>query len=139
VASAAYALQVASLTFSPGSGTYTQPQTVSMSTTTSGTTIRYTTDGTTPTTSSPAYPGPMSIATSTTIRAMGFRDGWSPSSLIVRTLTMNFGTLSAPTYSPAGGTYQNSVVVTIANEQPNATIHYTTDGSTPGTWSPVYT
>ena len=40
--------QAAAPTFSPAAGTYTSAQTVTISTTTSGASIRYTTDGSTP-------------------------------------------------------------------------------------------
>lgn len=40
--------------------------------------------------------------------------------------------------SPAGGTYSGSVQVTLTASPSGATIHYTTDGSTPTSNSPVY-
>jgi hypothetical protein len=36
-----------------------------------------------------------------------------------------------PIVSPLGGTYENSVLVSIANTNPNATVRYTLDGSNP--------
>ena len=40
-------------------------------------------------------------------------------------------TASIPTVSPLGGTYQNSVQVTITSSSPGTTMRYTLDGSTP--------
>src|SRR5258705_8422940 len=62
--------KVATPTFSPAGGTYSQSQTVTISDATSGATIYYTTDGSTPTTSSTVYSAPISVTQTTTIRAM---------------------------------------------------------------------
>jgi hypothetical protein len=54
-----------------------------------------------------------------------------------------FGLLSstpiavAPTFSPAPGSYASAVTVTLSDTTPGATIHCTTDGSTPLASSPV--
>ena len=48
VTSGVYTIQCAAPTFTPAAGTYTAAQSVTISTTTSGATIRYTTDGSTP-------------------------------------------------------------------------------------------
>lgn len=61
--------------FTPDAGTYTGPQTVAISCATDGSTIRYTTDGTTPTTSSALYTAPVSITSSKTLKARA----WHPS------------------------------------------------------------
>jgi len=53
-------------TFSPAPGSYTNSVQVSMSTTTSGAQIRYTTNGATPTTSSTLYTGPITLTSTTT-------------------------------------------------------------------------
>jgi len=46
---------------------------------------------------------------------------------------------AAPTFSPAEGAYASALSVSVATSTPGATIHYTTDGSTPTTASAIYT
>ena len=137
-ATAIYTLQVVQPSTSPTPTTYTVPQTVTMSTSTSGATIRYTTDGTTtPTESSTAYTGPLSVSTRTPFKIIAFKSGWSPSTMAQPLYQFNYGTLAAPTFDPAGGTYTSQTTVTMT-ALAGATIHYTTDGSLPGTGSPTY-
>lgn len=62
--------QAATPTFSPTPGTYNSPQTVTISETTSGVTLFYTNDGTTPTTSSAVYDGPITVSSTETIKAI---------------------------------------------------------------------
>ncbi len=100
VATGQYTLKVATPSVSPGGGTYTTPQTVTITVGTSGATIRYTTDGTDPTEASTAYSGPLGIGTTTTLKAAGFKAGWTTSDLRTATYTMNFGTLPAPSFTP---------------------------------------
>jgi alpha-tubulin suppressor-like RCC1 family protein len=131
IATAVYTLQVATPTFSPTPTTYTTPQTVTLSTTTPGATLRYTLDGTTtPTASSPLYTGPLSIGTYSPIKVAGFRTGWTTSAVNAGTYTMNFGTLAAPTASPAAGTYTTSATVTFSAFA-GATIRCTAGPTTP--------
>ncbi|MBR1387331.1 MAG: M6 family metalloprotease domain-containing protein [Alloprevotella sp.] len=66
---------VAAPTFNPAGGTYTTAQSVTISTTTAGATIYYTLDGTTPTTSSTKYTGPITVDDDTTIMAIAEKDG----------------------------------------------------------------
>jgi alpha-tubulin suppressor-like RCC1 family protein len=136
--SAAYTMQVALPTVSPAGGTYTSARTVTMSTSTPGATVRYTLDGTDPTPASPAYASALTVGTTTTVKAVGFKPNWSDSHVRAVTYTMNFGTLTAPTIAPAGGTYTGAVTVTLTADA-QASIHYTLDGATPSMTSPLYT
>ncbi len=137
IASAVYLLQVATPSITPATGTYTSPQTVTLSVTTSGAEVRYTTDGTNPTDTSTLYTGPFSVGTTSTVRAAGFKTNWTPSAAVSRTYTMNFGVAPAPTIAPATGTYVGTVSVSMSAIA-GATIRYTTDGSTPTASSLVY-
>ena len=69
--------------FSPAAGTYTTAQSVAISSATKGAVIYYTTNGTTPTTASSVYSGPMTVGTgTTTIEAMAVASGSSPSAVV---------------------------------------------------------
>jgi NADH:ubiquinone oxidoreductase subunit F (NADH-binding) len=57
-------------TFSPGAGTYAPGQTVTLADSISTATIRYTTDGSTPTTKSPVYSKPIPLSGTETIQAI---------------------------------------------------------------------
>jgi hypothetical protein len=72
VASETYTLvnQVPTPTFNPSPGNFTSSQSVAINTTWGGSTIYYTTDGSTPTTSSVKYTGPVSVSSTTTLKAM---------------------------------------------------------------------
>jgi hypothetical protein len=91
VVSATYTLRTATPTFSPPAGTYVLPQFVSISDASPGATIYYTTDGSTPTTSSPQYNGPILVLLTTTIRAMAVVPGWSQSPVASATYTNLLG------------------------------------------------
>lgn len=125
---ATYEMKVGNIGFSPNATTYKTAQTVTLSTNTPGVTIRYTTDGNTPTASSTAYSAPINIATSTVLKAAGFKTDWTDSAVASGTYTMNFGTLSAPDADQASGDYVGAVTVTLTASS-GATIRYTTNNS----------
>src|SRR3989442_113159 len=130
---------VATPTFSPADGTYTGSVTVTISDATSGATIHYTTDGSTPTTSSPLYTGALTFTQTTTLKAMAAASGMTDSAVASATYTIQQQQqVATPAFSPGGGTYTGSVTVSISDSTSGATIHYTTDGSTPTTSSPLY-
>ncbi|MET9633863.1 chitobiase/beta-hexosaminidase C-terminal domain-containing protein [Lentzea sp. NPDC006480] len=79
---------VATPSFSPPGGAYTSAQTVTITTATSGASIRYTVDGSTPTASSPLYSGPISVPSSRTINAIGIKAGLANSSVGGATYTI---------------------------------------------------
>src|SRR5579872_2422927 len=89
VATATYTIQAVTPTFSPGSGTYNTPQSVTLSDATPGVSIYYTTNGSIPTINSTLYTGPIAVATTTTIKAIGAGNGYSQSSVATATYTIN--------------------------------------------------
>jgi len=127
---------MATPTFDVPGATYSQPQTVTLSDSTSGATIYYTTDGSTPTTSSPQYTGAISVTQTMTIKAIATAPGFTPSAVATATYTLRAAT---PTFNPPGGTYVLPRQVSISDASPGVTIYYTTDGSTPTTTSTQYT
>src|SRR6266478_4446530 len=91
-------------TFSPGGGTYTGSVTVTISDATSGATIHYTTDGSTPTTSSAVYTGALTFTQTTTLNAMAVASGMTNSAVASGTYTIQQQQqVATPAFSPGGG------------------------------------
>lgn len=124
--------------FSPGAGTYSTAQTVTISDATTGATIYYTTDGSTPTTTSTVYSAPITVSSTETIKAIATASGYSTSAAVSATYTISPSTVATPTFSPAAGSYNSPQAVTISDTTPGTTIYYTTDGTMPTTSSTVY-
>ncbi|HEV2402519.1 MAG TPA: chitobiase/beta-hexosaminidase C-terminal domain-containing protein [Candidatus Sulfotelmatobacter sp.] len=81
--------QAATPTFSPAAGTYTSAQTVTLSDTTTGVTIYYTTNGKTPTSSDTKYTGPITVTSTETIKAIAIANGCSSSTIGSAAYTIN--------------------------------------------------
>jgi|GEM_PF-6775701 len=131
--------KVATPLFSLPSGIFTGSVSVSITCATQGATICYTTDGSEPTESSPVYTAPLTLTTTTTIKAKAFKEGYTPSTTAQATYTRKVAVVAKPTLSPSSGTFTNSVSVSITCATPGATIRYTKDGSEPTESSPTYT
>lgn len=110
---ATFSPAVATPTFSPVGGSYGGTQSVTISTSTAGATIYYTTDGTDPTTSSTVYSGPVSVASSLTLKAFATKASYIDSHIGSAVYTIG-GTLAAPNFSPGAGTYSTAQTVTIS-------------------------
>ena len=67
-------ITVAAPTFSVPEGTYTEAQTVTLACETEGAAIYYTLDGTDPTAESTLYTAPITISTTTTVKAIAIKD-----------------------------------------------------------------
>jgi subtilase family serine protease len=130
-------VSAAASTFSVTPGTYASAQTVAINDSTPGAAIYYTTNGTTPTTSSMPYTGPITVSATETIEAIATASGYSQSPVASATYTINLPA-AAPAFSLAQGTYTSAQPISLSDTTPGATIYYTTNGSTPTTSSTPY-
>ena len=96
-------------TFSPAAGTYSSAQSVTISDATSDATIYYTTNGTTPTTSSTEYTGPITVSSTETLKAIAAVGGDTNSAVASADYTVtSLPSVSAEAYvydTVAAGTY----------------------------------
>ena len=81
--------QVATPTFNPAQGEYTEAQSVTIACATDGATIHYTTDGTEPTAESAVYAEPIAVGETMTIKAIAIKEGMTNSEIATATYTIN--------------------------------------------------
>lgn len=130
--------------FYPAAGTYTTAQSVTITSATAGSTIRYTLDGSTPTDQSLLYNGAISVTATQTLKAIAINTDMTNSSVATALYTIDTSaivlpaTVATPIFNPAAGTYTTAQTVTITTATSDVSIHYTTDGSTPTASSTLY-
>lgn len=131
---------------SPGTGTFSSNQMVTISSSTPNATILYTVSGNVPVvgaTFTKVYTGPFQVKETTTIRAIAMASGFSPSAVGVAYLTLpGQSKVSTPVISPGTGTVSGPLNATITCSTPGATVYYTTSGNepVPGTsFTKIYT
>ncbi|OJT21916.1 hypothetical protein BO221_24495 [Archangium sp. Cb G35] len=104
--------------------------------------IHYTTDGSTPTTSSAAYTSALTVSANTTLKFLAVDNAGNESSIQTETYVID-PVAPTTTASPMGGTYRSSQTITLTCSDGTGTgcadTYYTTDGSAPTTGSPRYT
>jgi hypothetical protein len=131
-------------TFSPAAGTYAAAQSVTLSTVTSGAVICYNTTGSPATNGSTGcasgtlYTGPVTVSSSKTLYAVAGGTGYIDSSVGSASYVIQ-ASVATPTFSPVAGTYSSAQSVALSDATSNATIYYTTNGTTPTTSSTQYT
>ena len=84
ITSSVYGIKVATPTLSLADGPYAATQLVTISCTTTGASIRFTTDGTDPTVNSTLYSTPISVSINETIKAYAFLTGMTDSDVVVQ-------------------------------------------------------
>jgi hypothetical protein len=108
---------------SPAGETFSGPLSVALSSTTAGSNIFFTVDGTTPTASSTVYTGPITISATTTLQAIATAPGFSASSVSSQTYTL----AAAPTLQDGfqgNATSANTLTIGAAAIQQTATGEY---------------
>ena len=124
----------------PESGTvFGESLNITLRSETEGAKIYYTIDGSTPTTSSTAYTGPITIKETTTIKAIAVKDEM-PASAVSQFVYTKAEAAAKPEASPKSGYIFSSYVdVMLETETEGADIYYTTNGTSPTTESKKYT
>jgi hypothetical protein len=135
---------VATPTFSPGGGSYTSAQNISISCATSGASIRYTLDGSTPSeTAGTLYSGPVNISSTATLKAIAYKSGSNDSAIASTTYTISTSqtfTITASAGSGGSISPSGSIVVnkgasqsfTITANSGNTISSVTVDGANQG-------
>ena len=123
-------------TFLIPAGTYSTTQMVGIASSTPGATIYYTIDGSTPTTTSPLYVGPVVVTSNLTLQAVVTAPSYSTSP-VASAAYMIAPPTPAPYFTTAAGSYTSAQVVAILDAV-GGSIYYTTDGSTPTKNSKLY-
>jgi hypothetical protein len=115
--------------FNPAAGTFTGGQSITITSATSGATIIYTTDGSTPSSSNgTVYTGPVGISVNTTLKAIATKSGLSNSSVTTGVYNIR---AAQPVFTPAPGTYTGTQNVSLSSGTSGVTMRYTLDGTTP--------
>ena len=101
--------------------------------------LRYTIDGSDPTSASAIYPGPFTVDDSTVVKAKVFSDRYFDSAVVTVNLTREWETVATPVITAPTEFTGREVEVVIACVTPGAMIRYTTNGNEPTSHSPKYT
>ncbi|HTW78718.1 MAG TPA: chitobiase/beta-hexosaminidase C-terminal domain-containing protein [Terracidiphilus sp.] len=131
IASATYTINLpaaATPTFSDPGGTYTAAQTVTISDATQGASIYYTSNGTTPTTSSIVYSSAITVSSTEMLQAIATASGYSNSAVASATYTISL----PPSFTVTGTTVTVTPGATTGN---TSTITVTPTGGFTGTVS----
>lgn len=114
---------VATPTFTPAEGTYYEPQSVSISCATEGSTICYTTDGSEPNENSAQFTAgvPLNISETTTVKAKAYKSGYTESA--TATATYTFPTLVTIAQAKALAVNEYAMVQGIVNFIDNRNVY----------------
>ncbi len=130
VASLSPALPVASApAFSPVGGTYAGSQAIVISSSTAGSAVYYTTDGSAPSTSSRLYAGPITVSTSGSLQAIATATGFTQSTVATAAYVITAPAVATPTFSLPTNYSGAVTTVRISDTAKGAAILYCQDTS----------
>lgn len=101
--------------------------------------LRYTTDGSDPTTESPVYEKPFTLVDSTVVKAKAFGDQFFDSAVVTANITRIWADVATPQIEAADSFTGSKTKVVISCATEGMTIRYTLDGSEPNSHSTKYT
>jgi Chitobiase/beta-hexosaminidase C-terminal domain/FG-GAP-like repeat len=132
---------LAPLVVTPAAGTYTSPQTLTITEAIPGSTIYYELTGIVSTNGYVQYTEPVSLPFGgvETLQAYATETGYDQSNYLLAHYTSNYPATPAPVFSLASGSYLGTQSLTITDSLTGAIIDYGTDGTTPTTSSTEYT
>ena len=136
VEEAEYIIKCETPEISPEADTYTGTKSVTITCATDDATIYYSTDGSTPDNTKTEYKGAFNVANNLTVKAIAIKSNMANSDVASAAYLIKCET---PVISPATGTHTGAQDVTITCATDDATIYYTTDGSTPDNTKTEYT
>ena len=109
-------------TITPAGGTFGTSQSVTLATSTSGATIRYTTDGTTPSKESTPYTAAFTVSANTTVKAFAYKNGMADSPMATASFLQTAST--------------GSTIMKTATETSAASAGWTVSGTERYCWTP---
>ncbi|MDA3928385.1 MAG: chitobiase/beta-hexosaminidase C-terminal domain-containing protein, partial [Prolixibacteraceae bacterium] len=125
--------------FDPASGEFIDSVIVSISCETEGVSIYFTLDGTEPTINSLLYSAPIKLEETATIKALAIIDETSSNVVeAIYTIVYTPIDVSEPVFTPEGGDFEDSVVVSLSCATEGAIVYYSTDGTDPTNASMMY-
>lgn len=130
---------VATPTFSPAAGTYTNNVEVSIACEEEGAAIHYTLNGDDPTTESNLYSAAFTLTETTTVKAIAVKNGMANSEVATALYNISdMEVVATPVITPEAGNYNDPQQITITCATDEASIYYTTDGTDPTAESTLY-
>jgi hypothetical protein len=133
-------IKVATPVIDPNGGSYSASRLVTLSCATAGATIKYTTDGSTPSTTNGIIFSPavamITISQTCTLKVIAIKSGMTDSDIASAYFVISGSTstkVATPVITPGTGTYTSARSLSLSCATSGATIKYTTNGTTPST------